>query len=251
MNFFKKDPNYLLKSFTYNTILFGLLNLLLLEFKNQAHFLFSFYSLPLIFAGLVVGLISATAFHNASHGNIKPRILNKLIGELTADFSLEDMKCFRIGHMLHHIHSDDPLLDPHPPQGLNFLQFILSSRQKTISCIENLYYKHHGKSKKSVRNVFLQIVVFHMAAVMKLIFWYLFLGPVGFTFFFIPAYLSYFFGFAHLNYISHKDETNEGNIFNHDGGWFYSLMNLITSGGYYHKNHHLSPGLYNPSKLNR
>jgi len=251
MNMFKKNPNYLLKSFLFNLILFGVFNIVLFILREPGRFSLSVFTPLLVVTGLIVGLISATAFHNASHGNIRPRFLNRIVGEVTADFSLEDMKCFRVGHMLHHIHSDDPLLDPHPPQGLSFLQFIMSSRQKTIGCIEALYYKHHERSKSSVLNVKMQIITYHLAALMKLVFWFLLLGPVFFLFFFIPAYLSYFFGFAHLNYISHKDENKEGRIFNHDGGFFYSVMNFITSGGYYHKNHHLSPGLYNPRKLSR
>ena len=250
MNFFKKDPNYLVKYFILNSLCFGTFNIIIYSrhFKHyKIHF--NFIAAIFILLGLVAGLISATAFHNASHRNIKPRLLNDLIGEFTASFSLEDIRCFRIGHMLHHMHVDDQVLDPHPPKGLSFLQFIMKSRQKTISCISNLYYRQYGKSKKSRANVSAQILLFHVAVMLKLIFWFLTLGPFGFIFFFIPSYLSYFFGFAHLNYISHQDEEGEAQIHNHNEDFFYKVMNVLTSGGYYHKNHHLSPGLYNPSTL--
>lgn len=63
--------------------------------------------------------------------------------------------------------------------------------------------------------------------------------------------MSYFFGFAHLNYISHQpDDSGEVVVKNHDGTVFYKIMNIITSGGYYHKNHHLYPRFYNPKKAN-
>jgi stearoyl-CoA desaturase (delta-9 desaturase) len=252
VNPFKKDRNHLLKYFTLNTILFFALNILLLKTRSyDFHIHFNLISFVSIVSGLILGLVSATAFHNASHGNIKPRFLNALIGELTADFSLEDIRCFRVGHMLHHMHVDDPELDPHPPRGLTFFGFIASSRQKTIQCIANFYYKHHGKTKASERNVAAQIVVFHIKALLKLCFWFLLFGPTGFLFFYIPAYLSYFFGFAHLNYVSHQDEEGVAEIHNHNENTFYKMMNVLTSGGYYHKNHHLSPGLYNPSRLNQ
>jgi fatty acid desaturase len=251
MNNLKKDRNHLIKYFILNTIVFGIINVLIIKLSPDLfrfHFRFSF--LLLIPLGLIIGLVSATAFHNASHGNIKPRILNTLIGELTASFSLEDIRCFRVGHMLHHMHVDDPELDPHPPRGLSFFQFIATSRQKTISCITNFYYKLHGKNKSSELNVVSQIAIFHLAVLMKLLFWFLILGPAGFIFFYIPSYLSYFFGFAHLNYVSHLEHDNdEGSIHNHNESLFYQVMNVLTSGGYFHKNHHLSPGLYNPGKL--
>ncbi len=251
MNGFKKDPYYLLKSFGVNIVLFSFLILLLLSFKPLVEVNFSVLSLLLIPLGLILGLVSATAFHNASHGNIKPRYLNRLIGELTASLSLEDLRCFRVGHMLHHIHTDDPLLDPHPPQGLKFFEFIVSSRRKTISCIENLYYKHHGKTVSSMKNVKFQIFFFHIAAVLKLVFWFYLFGPASFLLFFIPSYLAYFFGFAHLNYISHQEDRGDGTIYNHNDNLFFKGMNIVTSGGYFHKNHHACPGLYNPSKLTR
>lgn len=251
MNGFKKDPNYLLKSFGVNIFFFSSFIILLMVFKPLVIENFSNIYLLLIPFGLIFGLVSATAFHNASHGNIKPRYLNRFIGELTASLSLEDLRCFRVGHMLHHIHTDDPLLDPHPPQGLKFFEFIISSRKKTISCIENLYYKHHGKNAFSIKNVKLQIFLFHIAAVLKLGFWLYLFGPVTFLFFFIPSYLAYFFGFAHLNYISHQEDHGDGTIYNHNENLFFKGMNIVTSGGYFHKNHHASPGLYNPSKLSR
>lgn len=256
MNSFKKDRNHLMKYFILNSLIFGVLNIFLIKLNaNIFHFYFHFHFqstlLFLIPLGLITGLISATAFHNASHGNIKPRVLNNLIGELTASFSLEDIRCFRVGHMLHHMYVDDPELDPHPPRGLNFFQFIATSRQKTIGCITNFYYKLHGKNKSNELNVSAQIGIFHLAVLLKLSFWFLLFGPMGFLFFYLPSYLSYFFGFAHLNYISHLNEDHEGIIHNHNDSLFYQVMNVLTSGGYFHKNHHQSPGLYNPSKMKK
>lgn len=249
MKSFKNDRYYLLKSFLLNSVFFGILNFILFfYFSSKLSFSYSILAFPLILLGLIAGLVSATAFHNASHYNIKPRFLNWIIGEFTASFSLEDMRCFRVGHMLHHKHSDDPELDPHPPGSLSFFQFIAVSRQKTISCISDQYYKYHGKTLSSERSVKAQIFVFHIAAAMKLVFWFLLFGTFGFLFFYLPTYLAYFFGFAHLNYISHKEEAGE-TVHNHNGSLFYKVMNVITSGGYYHKNHHQYPKLYNPSKV--
>ncbi len=253
MNAFKKDAFHFLKYFSLNAVVFGFLAFVLWKTNGLGGSLSMNATVMLLIpVGLVTGLVSATAFHNASHGNIKPRRLNALIGELTASFSLEDLRCFRVGHMLHHIHTDDPELDPHPPKGLTFFGFIMSSRQKTIECISRLYYQAHGAGPAQRRNVLAQIILFHVAALAKVVFWFLLFGKTGFLFFFVPAYLAYFFGFAHLNYASHQDdEHGVAEVSNHDGTLFYRVMNFLTSGGYYHRNHHLAPGLYNPSKLSR
>lgn len=250
LNKFLKDPNYLLRYFMINLALFIALSAGLFYFDvDFLHFSFSLKSLLLLPIAAVLGLVSATAFHNCSHGNIKPRILNTLIGELTANFSLEDLRCFTVGHMLHHKHTDDPILDPHPPRGMTFLQFIQESRENTINVISNLYYKKHGDNRVSRVKIKQKIIIFNLLALSKLVFWFLLFGLNGFLLFYIPSYLAYFLGFAHLNYISHlPDENGEDQISDRYQGAFYRIMNVLTSGGYYHKSHHLYPSYYNPSK---
>ena len=250
LNKFSKDPNYLIRYFLLNLGIFTLLNFSLVSFElSFLHFSWNLGLLLIIPIALVLGLVSATAFHNASHGNIKPRILNSLIGELTANLSLEDLRCFTVGHMLHHKHTDHPTLDPHPPQRMTFLQFILNSRQSTIAVISQFYFKKHGVAAAQKRNVKLQIGIYHLLSLSKLAFWFLLFGWLGFLLLYLPSFLSYFFGFAHLNYISHQpDQSGEVTIHDRDGKLFYRLMNMLTAGGYYHKSHHLYPGFYNPSK---
>jgi len=249
LNRFFKNPNYLLHSFIGNLILFCLGDILL-YFSYNDDIEFNIDLIFLIPIALIVGLVSATAFHNASHNNIKPRFLNTVIGELTANFSLEDLRCFTVGHMLHHKFTDHCEFDPHPPAGQSFLDFILKSRNNTIRVISHFYFEKHGHGKKQELNVKAQVIIFHFLALSKVLFWYLLFGKTLFFLFFIPCYLSYFFGFAHLNYASHQpDQNGELAIHNRDYNYFYKIMNIITSGGYYHKNHHLSPSLYNPSKL--
>lgn len=253
MNFYKKDPNYFLNYFKSNLILFTILNGALLYIKSDFfYFKFSLYSLGVMACGVIFGLVVATAFHNTSHGNIKPRWLNTIVGEFCGAYTLDGMRNFRVGHMLHHLHTDDPVLDPHPPLGLTFFEFIKTSKDKTIDVLIEAYYKYHGRTKESEENIQSQILIYKLGVISKIIFWFLLFGPIGFVLFFIPSYLSYFFGFAHLNYISHQpDESGEVVVKDHDGTVFFRVMNLITSGGYYHKSHHLYPGLYNPSRASK
>ncbi|PIK15560.1 fatty acid desaturase [Halobacteriovorax sp. JY17] len=253
MNKYRKDRNYFLNYFNANILVFGLLNIFLILFKKglfENNFAIEFlFVIPL---GLVFGLVIATAFHNASHGNIKPRVLNTIIGEFCGAFTLDGMRNFKVGHMLHHIHADDLELDPHPPHGLTFFEFIKLSKDRTIQVLIKEYYKHHGETEESKSNIKLQILSYKVGVALKILFWFALFGPALFVTFYIPSFMSYFFGFAHLNYISHgNDEEGEGEILNHDGGVFFSVMNMLTSGGYYHKNHHKYPGLYNPSRLDK
>lgn len=250
MNFFKKDPNYLLVRFLKKSFIFFFLVILFYKSSHQ-QFHFELKFLLFLPVAMILGLVSATAFHNASHGNIKPKWLNTLVGELTANLSLEDLKCFTVGHMLHHKYTDTEN-DPHPPGKQSFIEFILNSRNNTIRIITKFYYEYHGENEKNKLNIKMQLVVFHILALLKLILLFLLLGPIVFVFFYIPFYFSYFLGFAHLNYISHlPNENGVVEIKNNFDTIFYKIMNILTSGGYYHKNHHLYPTLYNPSNVRK
>lgn len=253
MNFYRKDPNYFLSYFLMNIAVFApLCGVLFLLRSDLLSFPMTYLDLLLLPAGIIFGLIVATAFHNASHGNVGPHWFNTLVGEFCGAYTLDGMRNFRVGHMLHHIHADDPKFDPHPPHGLSFFEFIKTSKDRTIEVLINCYFKYHGETDASRKNIERQILTYKIGVVLKIVFWFLLFGPVGFVLFFIPSYLSYFLGFAHLNYISHQpDETGEVVVKNHDGTLFFKIMNVITSGGYYHKNHHLYPRFYNPKKVNQ
>ena len=176
MNFYKKDSNYFLSYFINNSIFFGLGSLSLILTKDFS-FSFQVEYLLLLPLALVFGLVVATAFHNASHGNIRPRFLNTFIGEFCGAWTLDGMRNFRVGHMLHHIHSDDPEEDPHPPLGLSFLEFIKTSKDRTITILIKHYYKNHGEDEKSQKNIRMQILSYKISVLLKIIFWFCLLGP--------------------------------------------------------------------------
>lgn len=251
MNRFLKDRNYFLNYFLINIAVFGVLCIGLIIIRDDfLTYKFDLYHLFMIPFGLVFGLIVATAFHNTSHGNIRPRFLNTIVGEFCGAIALDGMRNFRVGHMLHHKYSDDPLKDPHPPHGLSFIEFIRVSKKRTIEVLISEYYRKFGDNSKSRRNIKWQLLSYKIGFFLKISFWFLLLGPIGFLFFYVPTFSSYFFGFAHLNYISHDLDDNGNEVmFNNDGGVFYTIMNFLTSGGYYHKNHHRYPGLYNPKRV--
>jgi stearoyl-CoA desaturase (delta-9 desaturase) len=247
MNGFKKDKNYFLNYFTINAVLFVILDIVFMS-RLWTSFEYSNYLLILIPMSLCFGLIMATAFHNTSHQNIRPFWLNTLVGEFCGFYTLIGMRPFRVGHMLHHMHTDDPEHDPHPPKGLSFTQFIMKSHKRTIDILKLKYKSYHGDTKSTALNLRAQEIVYQIGFLAKLLFIYLSFGPTLFIFIYIPSYLAYFFGFAHLNYVSHlPDDDGVTRIKDHADGPFYIIMNVLTSGGYFHKSHHLYPKRYNPS----
>jgi fatty acid desaturase len=249
MNRYRQDPGYFLAYFVANIAVFGALVALLAVVGPVAPLALTWPVLALIPLGVIFGLVVSTAFHNASHQNIKPRWLNTVVGELAGAYTLEGMRNFRVGHMLHHRHTDDPALDPHPPAGQTFWRFLVTSKARTIACLTTLYLQSHGDTPASRRNVRWQLAAFHLSSALKLVFWLLLLGPVIFGAFFVPSFLAYVLGFGHLNWISHLDDSDGTvRIKNLNGSAYYRVMNLITSGGYHHANHHRQPWLYNPSK---
>jgi fatty-acid desaturase len=249
MREYRNNENYFLHYFLTNAFVFGVGAIVLFLLSYPTSFSHSLEHLFLIPVGAVFGLVVSTAFHNAAHHNIKPKLLNAIVGELTGAITLEGMRNFRVGHCLHHMHADDPALDPHPPAGLSFVKFLQTSRSRTIECLIRVYLDAHGDTKKSRRNIRYQLIVFHIALLLKIAFWFLLLKSTMFFWFFVPSYLAYFFGFAHLNYISHlPDPDGVVRITDHNRGAFFTVMNAITSGGYYHRSHHRKPWLYNPSK---
>jgi stearoyl-CoA desaturase (delta-9 desaturase) len=196
---------------------------------------------------VVGGLVMATAFHNAAHYNIRPKWLAIASGELMGAWVMDGMRTFRVGHTLHHAYADDPVRDPHPPKGLGFVEFLAKSRKRTVDTLKAEYLRVHGDTPAHRANLVAQEVFFYLGVALKLLCWVLLLGPWGLAAIYVPSFLAYFFGFGHLNWISHlPDDDGVVRMKNHDGTLFYRVMNRITAGGDYHRDHHHPPTHYHP-----
>ena len=197
---FKKNPHYMLYYF-YIHLLIALFSIVYIVFFGSFIPEVSLVTAGILFPfSFIFGLIIATAFHNASHGNIKPRWLNKVLGEVIGYYVLDGMRPFRVGHIAHHSHFDDPLLDPHLLMGQSFWQFIKYSKGNTIEVLKRIYFKAHGDNDVSVKQINHQLLIYKIGFVFKIGFWYFIFGPALFLLFYLPSFLSYFFGFAYLNY---------------------------------------------------
>lgn len=246
---FRLDPFFFLKYFSAQMIIMLTLAGLssgISHSELSLHWAHLFL-IPFAFA---FGLQIPVALHNAVHFNIKPRLLNEIIGELCGFFVLFGMAPFRISHVLHHANADDEHLDPHPPMGKSFLYFLATTQMNSIRVIANQYFAVHGKSRKTFAIMALQMPVYYVGLLSRLYIWWQVLGPTYFFAFYVPAYLTNLVVFAHINWATHQTlPSGEVVIVNLNHNLYYKTVNLIGAGAYFHLNHHLRPGLYNPALM--
>lgn len=252
MNEFKKNKYYLLNYSLKSLLLFIGLDLLLYFMRGVSfdfeltRFDFFLILLPILFCGLPSSLM-----HNSAHRNIKPRLFNNLVGEICGSFMLYGFRGFALAHMFHHIHPDDPLMDPHPPHGQSFLRFVVSPIKSTLLVVERAYYQSFGKNAETQKLIQWQLVVFNLGLIFRTLFWFLLLGPKLFALAYLPVYLANIFVFAHINYVAHRDRADGSfEIINLNHNIYYKIVNILSFGGYYHKSHHQRPQLFNPSSTN-
>lgn len=246
---FRKDPAFFLKYFSAQMTIMLALSYLL---KDVTHGELSLRwghaaLLPLAFA---FGLQIPVALHNAVHSNIKPKWLNEIIGELCGFFVLFGMAPFRISHVLHHAHADHPELDTHPPMGKSFFYFLTTTQMNSIRVIANQYFSIHGKSKKTLGIMGIQMPIYYVGLLARVFIWWKLLGPTYFVAFFLPAYVTNLVVFAHINWATHQTlPDGEVVIVNLNHNLYYKTVNFLGAGCYFHLNHHLRPGLYNPALM--
>lgn len=246
---FRKDRLYLVKYFAVQFIVTSLILAIQIhfyDFSKPFTINFSLLSLILLPVGLIIGVKVPVLMHNCVHRNLRPPVLNFIAGELAGVYILMGLAAFELNHIMHHAHSDTDM-DPHNPYKKNFLGFFFANNFGGTEPIFAKYLQFHGDTKVN-RLLFKVICSMHFIAVpMRLAFWFMLLGPTMFVTFFIPSYVFHMFVFAHINYITHETkEDGSAEVYNMNSNIYYKLVNYFGSGVYYHKNHHLNPGHYNP-----
>lgn len=186
--------------------------------------------------------------HNASHANIRPRWLRRILGEAVGLWQLMSFPSWFIVHVLHHKNPDDPVLDPHPPMGQSYLKFLFGMRQKISTVFINHYFSLWGDNDESKRCLKELGIESQVAMFLQALFWYLLLGPQIFTFLFIASVIFKMAHYAWFNYATHV-YTDEGPVIVDLNQGLYKVVNLLGFGLYHHKSHHDQASLYNPSKI--
>lgn len=243
---FRTDPYYLVRYLGIHTLILitGIILAFMFINHDSLHLNYThLFYLPLAFC---FGVQVPTLMHNCVHDNLKGRYSNFIIGELACFFVLMSLSIIGINHTLHHAHADSHE-DPHNPAKKTFMEFFFTSLLTGVEIIGSKYYMFHGKSTKSKILYNSAVTFHHLGIFLRVVLWYQLLGPTMFVAFFVPAFISYVFSFAHVNYITHViDEKGGPQIINVDSNLYYNFINFIGSGVYYHKNHHLNPKCFNP-----
>ncbi len=205
-------------------------------------------ALGLAFAVPIWVVFATSLLHNAAHANFKPRWLNRVIGEAFGLLQLVGFPDWVVVHIIHHAHPDDPERDPHPPRDQSFKNFLLGMRASILRVLLNEYFRLHGQSPKTKRAVIGLAVGSKIEQLAKVTFIYAVAGPQVFAFFFAPSIALKMIHYAWFNYATHLPEKSSTEIVNRSEG-VYRLVNFVSFGLYFHRNHHLNAKLFNPSKL--
>ena len=188
---FWKDPYYLLKYFLFNCLILSVVNIFLFNFAPLGIWVpFSPWSLVLLPIGAYVGLLSATVIHNATHKNFRPAWKSRLYGELTGLHQLYGYVSWALPHLIHHMYPDDPERDPHPPLDLPFHKFLFGMRNTMKTFGRNIFLDAHGNHPRIGAILFLTDTTRIIAMALRVLFWLLLCGPVGFLVFYIPSYIA-------------------------------------------------------------
>ncbi|MCM2281709.1 MAG: fatty acid desaturase [Bdellovibrionaceae bacterium] len=193
-------------------------------------------------------LFASSVLHNASHGNIRPRWLQTVLGEMMALAQLVGFADWVIVHIMHHSHSDDPEKDPHPPQGLGYWAFLRGMRDKILKVLLADYLDRWGRTNASMSRLKRMAMAGRANQLAKVTFWWLLLGPEYFSAFFAASIVMKMMHYAWFNYATHQLINGEVAILNLDRS-LYRFVNSVSFGLYYHKNHHANPKLFDPRKM--
>jgi len=239
----------LFSSTSFISILISLFVSALLCWKLNVDFS-SLKLLVMLFCGIYSGIWANVLIHNASHGSIKPRWLNRLVGEIVGIQLLSGFPGFAIIHIEHHRHSDDLEKDPHPnPPNTSFWEYIDKTRAQLRICFGRLYTETWGNNEnysKSWKRIRPLIPLNRIARAILIL---IILGPLYFTYIFIVSHITTQLAFGVINYYSHmpkKDGLTQ--IVNLDHNIVFKVLNRCFSEAFYHKNHHEKPYLFNPMK---
>ena len=189
------------------------------------------------------GLRVSTIMHNCMHGNLSWG--NRLFGELSAFFVLMSFGIVCTHHQLHHAFPDTEW-DPHSPEGLTFWRFFFFSQFRGVKATEDKFLQFHGRTPANVALFKFNILLHFLDNALRVLLWAQLLGPYFLTLY-LPAFLTYLFVFAHVNYVTHRrDEKGKSLVVNVDTSFYHHLINWICDGVYFHENHHRFPRRYNP-----
>lgn len=204
----------------------------------------------LIPLGVLIAFPLTTLVHNPSHDSLKPRWLNRPVGELAGLFHLAGFPDWKIIHIFHHQHSDHPELDPHPPLDKGYWEFAMGMRKSVGEAYVRHYMRIHGQNAETMSRLKRFALASRLDMLLRATFWFLLLGPQLFAYLFLASITFKMYHYAWFNHATHRPENGQVVTKNMDHR-LYRIVNFLSYGLYYHDNHHARPSLANPKHLQK
>jgi fatty acid desaturase len=193
-------------------------------------------------------ILCSVFIHNCTHNNF-PRPINRLVGELCGVVVLTRFASWEVIHQRHHRYSDEIERDPHPviPSYWSFLVKTVIGVERQL---QRIYFELYGDTSENKRYEQLRAYVSYATNLLLIATWYVFLGRLGFFFFFVPATVVGFLHLVHFNWSTHNAFSPERDFkpvnLNHG---YYKIGNRLWHGIYWHANHHKRTNLFNPGRM--
>jgi fatty acid desaturase len=201
--------------------------------------------LPVVCYGQI---ITSVFIHNATHNNF-PRAINRIVGEICGVIVLTRFASWEVIHQRHHKYSDDTESDPHPVVS-SYWSFLVKTVIGVERQLQRIYFDLYGDTPEHRRYEKTRAYVSYATNLLLIATWYMFLGPIGFFFFFVPSSIVGFLHLVHFNWSTHNAFSPELDFkpvnLNHG---FYKVGNWLWFGIYMHANHHKRANLFNPAKM--
>ncbi|MCE3012804.1 MAG: fatty acid desaturase [Proteobacteria bacterium] len=199
----------------------------------------------LVLGGFFYGLVHSQVVHFCAHWLLRPRWLNRLLGEILSMQFFGTFLGFTIVHLEHHAHADDLSLDPHPNQAEGFFNYAIRLHGTMALNFKRLYFNLHGTTQDTERLWKTYLFLRPTRLFSRVIVLLLALGPKGFLFFLLPSMLLNHWVFGHLNYYSHiRKPDGTVDIQNLNQKTLHKVLNFFTLGAYHHADHHRSPNSF-------
>lgn len=211
---------------------------------------FTIEAAALVPVGILAGTISAALMHNAAHSNFRSRALNRFWGEVCGLFQLTGFVGWSVSHFIHHAAPDNPNKDAHAPGDMRFGEYVNSMGNMMKKSITESYFKSFGINLHSKATWSLVGVLLPVVRYLRISFVLAFLGPVGFVFLYVPFKIANTMIYGDFNYRTHRPTGDGGyEVLNLNHNIWFKLLNAISVGSYYHKNHHRNPNVFNPRDI--
>ena len=171
------------------------------------------------------------------------------IGELCGRVILTRFASWEVLHQRHHRYSDDLQKDPHPVDP-SYFKFVLHLITSLEAQLHQAVFDIYGDTPENRTIERVRSVASFLTGVLVIVTWYVFLGPIAFFGFFLPAVLVGILHLVHFNWSTHNafSPTRDFKPVNLNHG-YYRVGNKLFFGIYMHANHHKKTSVLNPATI--